>query len=799
MSAGGEFSELVDGRVRTACAAWLATMAAATTLLPLLAGADWLVQAGLLLAAQTLAGMLVRWRGVPVAATLAAQALFSLLVLTVVAAPDTAIGHVVPTGATLDRFGRLLSEGTDDIGRYVVPAPATEGIRLLVFGGVLLIGLLVDLLAVGVSSAAAAGLPLLALYSVAAGVTEGGPDWPYFLVSAAGYLLLLLAEGRDRMTKWGRFLTGPGAGRRMTAQDHSRLTGPRVRSGRRIGAVAMGIAVLAPTVLPTLGGRLVPFSSHSGGADVGAITSVSPVVSLQDQLNQPQDRTVLTYETNSDRPSDLYLKLLALDEFDGDEWRSSGEYRQEPPAAPWPVPGLSAAVPVRQARTVIRADETYAQSSLPVPYPAQWIEAAGDWMYDRGSQTLVSGSSELTTQSLSYQVDHLLVEPTAQQLASAPPPPAEIAERYTRVPDNLPPEVHGTALAVTVGARNDFERALALQKWFTQDGGFRYDTSVTAGSGVQAIVNFLNQREGFCVHFAFTMAAMARTLGIPAQVAVGFTPGERKPGGYYEVGIHNAHAWPELYFAGVGWVRFEPTPGQGSSPAYTRPAPSAPEGEQREDRPEQRPSPEPTPEPQPRDPGDCAREPGACPNQDPTRQAQGHGSKLPLGVLVGTGAGLLLVTGLLLAPLLWRRRVRATRLAEDAGALDAWRELTDSAWDFGITPMASETPRQAAERIVRVAALPAGPAAAAHRVATALETELYAPSAAGAPRPAGPLAEDVRAVSEGLRTGAGRRARLRALLLPRSANRVKLRLAERRLAVITALTRRVRRRSGRPG
>ncbi|WP_241562314.1 transglutaminaseTgpA domain-containing protein [Streptomyces hoynatensis] len=800
MSAGGEFAGLIDGRVRIACAAWLATMASAATLLPLLDGSEWLVQAGLLLAAQTLAGMLVRWRGVPAPVTVAVQALFGLMLLTAVTAPETAMARALPTAGTLEEFGRLLTAGADDIGRYVAPAPATDGIRLLVFGGVLLIGLLVDLLAVSASSAAAAGLPLLALYSVAAGVTEDGPSWPYFLVSAAGYLLLLLAEGRDRMTKWGRFLTGPGAGRRMTAQDHAQLAGPRVRSGRRIGVLAMGAAVLAPTLLPTLGGRLVELDPHgSGGGGSGSITSVNPVVSLQDQLNQPQDRTLLTYETNSDRPSDLYLQFIALDQFDGDEWRSSGEFLEDLPDAPWPVPGLSGAVPARQARTVIRADESYAQFSLPVPYPAQWIEAAGGWRYDRNSQTLVSGDSELTSQALSYQVDHLLVEPTAEQLASAPPPSREIAERYTSVPDNLPAEVYGTALSITEGARNDYERAVALQEWFTQDGGFRYDTSVQAGSGTDAIVNFLDQREGFCVHFAFTMAAMARTLGIPAQVAVGFTPGERKPGGYYEVSSHNAHAWPELYFEGVGWVRFEPTPGQGSSPSYTLPEPSAPGDDgQHQPVPQERPSAEPTPDPQPSSPSDCAREPGACPAPAGTHEAGEDGPGFPLWPLVWAGVGLLLAAGLLVSPLLWRRQMRARRLAEGAGPLGAWCELTDSAWDFGITPAASETPRQAAERIVRVGALPAGPAAAAHRIADALETELYAPPGAGGGRePRGPLAADVRAVSEGLRSGAGRWARLRALLLPRSANRVMLRLTERRLALAAALARLGRRRLGR--
>ncbi|HBF82528.1 MAG TPA: transglutaminase, partial [Streptomyces sp.] len=107
--------------------------------------------------------------------------------------------------------------------------------------------------------------------------------------------------------------------------------------------------------------------------------------------------------------------------------------------------------------------------------------------------------------------------------ATAPRP--DLAREYTQVPRSLPDVVRKTAKDVTAGAGNDYERAVALQDWFAYDGGFRYDTTVTSGTGSAAIERFLRDREGFCVHFSFTMAAMARTLGIPARVAVGFTPG----------------------------------------------------------------------------------------------------------------------------------------------------------------------------------------------------------------------------------------------------------------------------------
>ena len=76
---------------------------------------------------------------------------------------------------------------------------------------------------------------------------------------------------------------------------------------------------------------------------------------------------------------------------------------------------------------------------------------------------------------------------------------------------------------------------------------------------------------GYCEQFAAAMATMGRTLGIPSRVAVGFLHPERSAGDTWAFSTHDLHAWPEMYFGGVGWVRFEPTPQghTGDVPAYT--------------------------------------------------------------------------------------------------------------------------------------------------------------------------------------------------------------------------------------
>ncbi|WP_229900204.1 DUF4129 domain-containing transglutaminase family protein, partial [Streptomyces capoamus] len=375
-----------------------------------------------------------------------------------------------------------------------------------------------------------------------------------------------------------------------------------------------------------------------------------------------------------------------------------------------------------------------------------------------------------------YQVTSLDVRPTARQLAAAPEPPAALQSEYTKLPSSLPKVVERTARQITAGADNHYEEAVKLQDWFAVTGGFQYDTSVKVGHGPGAIANFLKQKEGFCVHFSFAMAAMARTLGIPARVAVGFAPGTVQADGTISVTQKDAHAWPELYFEGVGWTRFEPTPTRGTAPSYTQsdtPGSSLPE----EALPSKGASSAPSAAASPSEScGGRLRELQPCDSPSAAVAAQHDGSGTDWWGRLLIAVGALLVLAVPLTPLLWRKRVRALRLGGHARTargvaehtLAAWQELTDSAWDHGIPPDESLTPRKAADRIVRLGRLDPAAGSAVHRLADAVEQVLYAP----APRPAAGAAQDVRRVTEGLRAGASGGTRLRALFLPRSSVRV---------------------------
>ncbi|WP_037889632.1 transglutaminase TgpA family protein [Streptomyces viridochromogenes] len=762
----------MSGRTRMALCAAAATLMAACALLPLVSPVTWYLQAIFLLAIQSGVGMATR--RVPLARplTVAAQALAALMLLTLTFANQQAIFGVLPGPDAFRHFADLLQAGADDVSRYSTPAPLSDGIRLMLIGGVLIIGLAVETLAVTFRSAAPAGLPLLALYSVAAGLSDGGADWLWFLIAAAGYLMLLLAEGRDRLSQWGRVF---GGAPRTPGGEPSGAVAP-IRTGRRIGVVALGIALVAPLALPAMNSGLLDAAGAgvgSGTGSGGTISAVNPLVSLRDSLNVDEDREVMSLKTNTDDISDLYLRIVSLDDFDGTTWQpSKRDIQAVPDRFPTPM-GLGPDVRRAEVETTISAADWYGQNWLPMPYPPSGVSIEGRWRYEPLGMTVV-GDRRQTTRGATYTVRSLDVQPTAEQLAGAPEPPTALKREFTELPDSLPAVVSRTAREVTKGSTSHYEQAVKLQEYFAVTGGFQYDTNVKVGSGRQAIARFLRDKQGFCVHFSFAMAAMARSLDIPARVAVGFAPGTPQGDGVVSVGLKDAHAWPELYFEGVGWTRFEPTPTRGSVPPYTQsdtPGSTLPDIA----RPTQSASTGPSASPSTSE--SCAgQNPELCASESPqaalTADDDGPKWYTVLAWVLGGLAALLIP----LAPMLWRLRTRATRLGAHGRTeadvslhtLAVWRELTDLAWDFGIHPDDSQTPRKAAARIVRLGHLDPPAAASVHRVADAVEQVLYAPS----PRPSAGLAEEVRRVLSDLEAKVSWTTNLRALLAPRSSVRV---------------------------
>jgi hypothetical protein len=126
------------------------------------------------------------------------------------------------------------------------------------------------------------------------------------------------------------------------------------------------------------------------------------------------------------------------------------------------------------------------------------------------------------------------------------------------------------AQQITAGKTTEYDKARALQDYLRAPGNFTYDETFDPhGDTPNALEYFLfRAKRGYCQQFAGSFAIMARAVGIPTRLALGWTWGTQDAQGVYHVTDDDTHTWPEVYFPGAGWAPFEPTPGRGN-PAAT--------------------------------------------------------------------------------------------------------------------------------------------------------------------------------------------------------------------------------------
>ena len=751
------------GETAAAIAGAAATLLASLALLPVFTDQRWVPPAVAAVIGVVGSGLLLR-RGVralgelrPVLARLG-QVLVpvgQLAALTTVLcaryAPDDSALGLLPTWTSLGRLATVLVDGTAEMQEQATPALPLAGLLALTTLLVGLVALVVDLLAVGARQAALAGTALAALYVVPVVTTTGAIGPAAVVGPAAGLALLLWADQHRRLAR-----RGDSAGRPSWA------TG--VRAGLRVGALAILAGLVLGSMVPTL--QEGSFGSGLGRGTSGVSStgsSLDPVVTLSGQLTQPEPQPLLEVESSVRDPG--YLRAVTLDQYDTSAgWFMSnldGEVsvgdRQELAPLPDGQPG-------RQITAQITA-VGHADRFLPVPYAPQsvTVQEPERWRFDPTASTVFGRGA--STAGLTWQV--LAQEPvlSADQLQGARPLPGEDLrqQQLTALPP-LDPSVTELVDRLTAGAKGPYERVRQIHGYLTDRGnGFLYSLSTRPGTSGNDLVDFLRLKRGYCEQYAGAMAVMVREAGVPARVALGYTPGTVQPDGSRLVTTDDAHAWVEVWFDGMGWVPFDPTP-IGAARAVE--LPWAPRADQPTG------STDPRGEAQP----SGAPAPSAAPRED-------RGGELPtstaaptveeagiLPALLAVAGGVLAAAAVVATPaairLLQRRRRRSSGTA---GAL--WDELSATAQDLGWAPEDSATPRQAAARWATIAApggAPSDPAAGAAftRLARAEEAASYGPPGAA---PAGPeLAVALQTACASLAAAAGRRARLRARFWPAS-------------------------------
>ncbi len=638
-----------------------------------------------------------------------------------IAVPDTT-SFLLPTSESLSAIRTELAYAFDVIRSGVAPVIPASGLVVVItavfwgLGALLVWGL-------------RRGRPFLALtppallYLQLATADRGafaGPQW-------ALALLAIVAAGLAAVTFDERATTG------RLARVRARVAGGVV-SGKSLvtlvvaATLALGTSAAFAGTVPATGVLDWRQSTGLTGSYFGSV-SYNPFVSIQKSLVSQRDIPVFAARISGDvRAADVYWRLLSLDTFNGTWWYARNPEVERLEDASWEDDAAAFEGPreqVVQDITILQLRNDW----LPSAYSVESVEAP-DEEIERGMRVAPDGSIRFGSGSfrgMSYRVRSAVPQPDIDVLATnedgtptrvfaeaavrgavrvptdrpeprpAPPDP----DRFLDLPEELEPAITELAEGVTFGLTSNYERGLALEAFLRNPAnGFVYSTEVTPGANPNDLATWLTDptseqfRLGYCEQFATAMGVMARAVGIPSRVVLGFTPGRAQADGTIIVLDTNAHAWVELWLPSQGWVRFDPTPrGDGVNPSTVDAVAARLGTDLRPLLEVQRPD---TP-----DLDTSALPPALLAEELPQRvlgpgggvDEEGAGGGLPgwLPALLAVLGVLAALFGVVPAIKAWRRRRRLRRLRSgDISA--AWAEITDRLGDLGEPPRPSQTP-----------------------------------------------------------------------------------------------------------
>ena len=279
-----------------------------------------------------------------------------------------------------------------------------------------------------------------------------------------------------------------------------------------------------------------------------------PAVSPLDQVSAWLATPDLSLFTASG-PADVDWRIGSLDAFDGQTWTTTGRFV--------PTGGRVPGAPA--ARTGVKVSTVVTITGL----TGSWVPAAEAPTAVSGPavvvdpQTGVLLAPEGLTPGLRYAVDSDVPVYDADQLRSAVPASDEQAKAALGLPQGLPPAIVDSARLATAGATFPVQQATRLASYLRQIA--TNDPSAPPGPSYGHLLYFLTvSHRGTTEQFGAAFAVMARALGLPTRLVVGFGPGRPGPDGLTTVRGGDALVWPEVDFAGIGWVPFYPTPATGS-------------------------------------------------------------------------------------------------------------------------------------------------------------------------------------------------------------------------------------------
>jgi transglutaminase-like putative cysteine protease len=248
-----------------------------------------------------------------------------------------------------------------------------------------------------------------------------------------------------------------------------------------------------------------------------------------------------------------HWRALSYESYTGRGWTLSDERMETFPAgADIPQPELT-------AQTTVSQRVQWVFDSRVIRYTIGWPQR-----FDQPTTVAWRGLTDLVrVQSTAGPIYHALARLPAADAAALRRAAVEnvaptILARYTTLPASLPQRVHDLAQEIAGGYTNAYDQARALERFLRQ---YAYSLDIDKPpDGVDVVDYFLfDAQVGYCDYYASAMVVLARSLGLPARLAVGYLPQPPDADGVQIVRQINAHAWAEIYFAGYGWVEFEPT------------------------------------------------------------------------------------------------------------------------------------------------------------------------------------------------------------------------------------------------
>ena len=560
----------------------VAVVLASTVLYPVFTDSLWFAAAIGAVITVAAVGALTRLRQLPVLLCLAAGLAGLLLYLNLIFEARHSLLRVIPTPASLSRLAHLVGTGFHESNRYAPPVPHLPGLLLLSTAGVGITAVAADLIAVRLRSTALAGLPLLVLFTVPVMVNAPRSQLTtavVFCLGCGGYLAMLGVDGRERIRLWGKLISLWRAGPRNVADTRTLAA-----AGRRVGLASIVLALCAPLLVPGLHPSKLfssgPGIGGKGGGRGDSLVLPSALAQTVNQLHESKPTALFSYTSDASQTleqSDAeYFRQYVFDTLTDTGWQVTNYASGATPISNLPgAQGLTDTSSSQLVDTTVTVSGHFPGPGtepvfLPLPYPPTSISVPGTWVAD---PELMVYSTKSPVAGRKYTVSSLTVDPSQAQLSGVPAlgKLGGLAS-YVDLPSSYKTQaLKQLASQHVAGQVTEFGKVDALASWLS-GSEFTYSLSAAPFDTPAGLLSFLTKgKSGFCVQYAYAMTVLTRLLGIPARFVVGYTAGTRAKDGVYTVKNTDAHAWTEVYFPSLGWIRFEPTPaGQGTAnpPSY---------------------------------------------------------------------------------------------------------------------------------------------------------------------------------------------------------------------------------------